>query len=78
MWSKPPSDAAIDSSCDRVVHVMGTSLPQKLSAGYYEAGKQVSNQQAQIDMIENALNWAGVENVTNVSNPSSPERRLAE
>lgn len=33
--------------------------------GYYEAGKQVSNQQAQIDMIENALNWAGVENVTN-------------
>ena len=35
--------------------------------GYYEPGKQVSNQQAQIDMIERTLDWAGVTAVKNVS-----------
>lgn len=35
--------------------------------GYYEPGKRVSNQQAQIDMIERTLDWAGVTSVSNVS-----------
>lgn len=35
--------------------------------GYYEPGKRVSNQQAQIDMIERSLEWAGVTDVKNVS-----------
>jgi hypothetical protein len=39
--------------------------------GYYEPGKQVGNQQAQIDMIERTLDWAGVTAVKNVSNPVS-------
>lgn len=37
--------------------------------GYYEPGngKRVSNQQAQIDMIERTLDWASVTSVKNVS-----------
>lgn len=35
--------------------------------GYYEPGKKVSNQQAQVDMIERSLEWAGVTAVRNVS-----------
>ena len=35
--------------------------------GYYPAdGAQVSNQQAQIDMIERTLSWAGVDSVHQV------------
>jgi tocopherol O-methyltransferase len=35
--------------------------------GYYPAdGAQVSNQQAQLDMIERTLSWAGVESVHQV------------
>ena len=42
--------------------------------GYYPAdGAQVSNQQAQIDMIERTLSWAGVDRVDKVrSMPPSP------
>src|SRR6476646_9881285 len=40
---------------------------QHMHHGYYEPGKQVSNQQAQIDMIERTLDWAGITAVTNVS-----------
>lgn len=39
--------------------------------GYYEPGKQVGNQQAQIDMIERTLDWAGVTSVKNVSSSAS-------
>jgi tocopherol O-methyltransferase len=38
---------------------------QHMHHGYYEPGKQVSNQQAQIDMIERTLDWAGVTGVKN-------------
>jgi hypothetical protein len=41
---------------------------QHMHHGYYEPGKQVGNQQAQIDMIERTLDWAGVTSVKNVSN----------
>lgn len=34
--------------------------------GYYEKGETVSNQQAQINMISNALDWAGITQVTNM------------
>lgn len=40
---------------------------QHMHHGYYEPGKQVGNQQAQIDMIERTLDWAGVTAVKNVS-----------
>ena len=39
---------------------------QHMHHGYYEPGKQVGNQQAQIDMIERTLDWAGVTAVKNV------------
>ena len=40
--------------------------------GYYPEGNaQISNQQAQIDMIERTLSWAGVERVSKASTESS-------
>jgi tocopherol O-methyltransferase len=38
---------------------------QHMHHGYYEPGKRISNQQAQIDMIERTLDWAGVTSVKN-------------
>jgi hypothetical protein len=43
------------------------------TAGYYPAGgAPKTNAQAQIDMIEETLQWAGVASVKSVSNPDKP------
>lgn len=42
-------------------------------AGYYPAGgAPKTNAQAQIDMIEETLQWAGVESVKSVGHPDEP------
>jgi hypothetical protein len=48
------------------------------AAGYYPAGAPPkSNQQAQIDMIEEVLSWAGVTAATKVRRSSSSSSTLA-
>jgi hypothetical protein len=55
-------------SNQEAAHALSADLRwgQHMHHGYYEAGKQVSNQQAQIDMIERTLDWARVTSVRNV------------
>ena len=72
-WQKRELNDGIANFYDESSELWESMWGEHMHHGYYPEGNtRVSNQQAQIDMIERTLSWASVDSVSKASSVPPP------